>query len=275
MKIKSYAKLNLTLEIDGKNSNGYHKISGVFQNISLFDEIIIKESKNDLVTVDNKNISQSNNIAYKALKLLKNEMQIKNSFSVGIKKNIPISSGLGGGSSNAAAVIYGLNEMLALNLSINEMISLSQKLGSDIAFFYTGGTCLVSGIGEKIEKLNSILIDHFNLFHVPINLKNKTRHMYNLINEDNFTDGKKTQELKKLILNTQKLSPDNFYNVFFDVAKANFSKLKIYSDEMYDNFNNCSLSGAGMTLFSVSNKNFDSNKYKQFFPIDTGIEIVS
>ena len=202
-------------------------------------------------------------------------MQIKNSFSVDIKKNIPISSGLGGGSSNAAAVIYGLNNMLNLNLSIEEMISLSQKIGSDIAFFYTGGTCLVSGIGEKIEKLNRILIDNFNLFYVPINLKNKTKHMYNLINENNFTDGKKTQELKKLVLNSQKLSPDNFYNVFFDIAKSNFSKLKIHSDEMHSNFNNCSLSGAGMTLFSVSNKNFDPDKYKQFFPIDTGLEIVS
>jgi 4-diphosphocytidyl-2-C-methyl-D-erythritol kinase len=275
MKIKSYAKLNLTLEVVGKNYNGYHKILGIFQNINLFDEITIKESKNDLVNIDNKNILQSNNIAYKALKLLKNEMQIKNSFSVGIKKNIPISSGLGGGSSNAAAVIYGLNKMLDLNLSINEMISLSQKIGSDIAFFFTGGTCLVSGFGEKIEKLNNILIDNFNLFYIPINLKNKTRHMYNLINENNFTDGKKSQEVKKLILNSQKLSPGNFYNVFFEVAKENFSKLKIYSDEMYNNFNNCSLSGAGMTLFSVSNKNFDSNKYKQFSPIDTGIEIVS
>ena len=78
-----------------------------------------------------------------------------------------------------------------------------------------------------------------------------------------------------MILNSQKLSPGNFYNVFFDVAKANFSKLKIYSNEMYNDFNNCSLSGAGMTLFSVSNKNFDSKKYKQFSPIDTGIEIVS
>ena len=95
-----------------------------------------------------------------------------------IKKNIPISSGLGGGSSNAAAVIYGLNHMLNLNLSINEMISFSQKLGSDIAFFYTGGTCLVSGQGDKIEKLNKLIIDNFNLLYVPVNLKNKTSNMY-------------------------------------------------------------------------------------------------
>ena len=275
MKIKSYAKLNLTLEIIKKNSNNYHEISGIYQNISLFDEITIKESANDSVIVANKDISQNNNIAFKALKLIKKEMQIKNSFSVDIKKNIPISSGLGGGSSNAAAVIYGLNHMLNLNLSINEMISFSQKIGSDIAFFYTGGTCLVSGLGDKIEKLNKLIIDNFNLLYVPINLKNKTANMYKLINESKFTDGKKTKDLKKSITNSQKVDPKSFYNVFFDIAKSNFNSLKLYSDEMNNIFSNCSLSGAGMTLFSVSNKSFDLNKYGQFTPVDIGLEIVS
>ena len=80
MKIKSYAKLNLTLEIERKNSNDYHEISGIFQSISLFDEILIKESKVDSVNINNEDIFQENNIAFKALKLLKKEMQIKLSF---------------------------------------------------------------------------------------------------------------------------------------------------------------------------------------------------
>ena len=275
MKIKSYAKLNLTLEIERKNSNGFHEIFGIFQNISLFDEIKIKESKIDSVSINTAAISQENNIAFKALKLLKNEMGIKNSFFIDIKKNIPISSGLGGGSSNAAAIIYGLNNMLSLNLSMEEMVSLSKKIGSDIAFFYTGGTCLVSGFGDKVEKLNNLIVEDFNLFYLPINMKNKTKEMYNLLSIKNFTDGKKTSDLKKYISNSQKIDPGNFHNVFFDIAKLNFNKIKIYSDEMMKLFNNCSLSGAGMTLFSVSNKNFNLNKYKQFSPNNVGLEIVS
>ena len=275
MKIKSYAKLNLALEIERKNSNGYHEISGIFQSISLFDEILIKESKVDSVNINNEDIFQENNIAFKALKLLKKEMQIKNSFFIEITKNIPISSGLGGGSSNAAAIIYGLNNMLSLNLSIDEMVSLSRKIGSDIAFFYTGGTCLVSGLGDKVEKLNNLIVDNFNLLYVPNSMKNKTKEMYNLVNINNFTDGKKTSDLKKYISNSQKIKPDNFYNVFFDIAKINFSSVKLSSEEMIKIFNNCSMSGAGMTLFSVSNKNFNANKYKQYYPIDVGLEIVS
>ena len=275
LKIKSYAKLNLALEIERKNSNGYHEISGIFQSISLFDEVIIKESKIDFVNINNEDISQENNIAFKALKLLKNEMQIKNSFSIDIKKNIPVSSGLGGGSSNAAAIIYGLNNMLNLKLSINEMVTLSKKIGSDIAFFYTGGTCFVSGLGNKVEKLNNILVDKFNLYYVPTNLKNKTRQMYNLVSANDFSDGMKTSILKNYILNSIKVMPENFYNVFFDIAKLNFNNIKIYSDEMMNIFNNCSLSGAGMTLFSVANKNYNENKYKQFSATNSGLEIVT
>ena len=98
MKIKSYAKLNLTLEILGKNSSNMHEISGIFQNINLFDEIEILESNFDSVNTFNFDIIQEDNLAFKALKLMKKELSINNFFKVNIHKNIPLSSGLGGGS---------------------------------------------------------------------------------------------------------------------------------------------------------------------------------
>ena len=124
MKIKSFAKLNLTLEILGKNSSNMHEITGIFQNIDLYDEIEISESSLDSVDMLNHDISQEDNLVFKTLKLIKNELSIKDSFKVKIYKNIPLSSGLGGGSSNAAATIYGLNEMMDLNLDISDMVFL-------------------------------------------------------------------------------------------------------------------------------------------------------
>jgi len=275
IKIKSYAKLNLTLEILNKNLNNMHDIYGIFQNINLFDEISVNESSVDEVITSNNTIHQKHNIVYKVLKLLKNELNINDSFKIKIKKNIPLSSGLGGGSSNAAAIIYGLNKMLNLKLSTSDMISLSKNIGSDIPFFFFGGTCLVSGQGENIKKLNNIIIDNLNLFSMPFILKNKTKTMYSFINKNNFSSMEKTDNLKKIILASNKVLPENLYNVFFDIAKDKYQEVNEFSKMMEDDFNNCSLSGAGMTLFAISNNNFNPKIYNQFKSVEKGIEIVS
>ena len=275
IKIKSYAKLNLTLEILNKNLNNMHDIYGIFQNINLFDEISVNESSVDEVITNNNTIHQKHNIVYKVLKLLKNELNINYSFEIKIKKNIPLSSGLGGGSSNAAAIIYGLNKMLNLKLSTSDMITLSKNIGSDIPFFFLGGTCLVSGQGENIKKLNNIIVDKFNLFSMPIILKNKTKTMYSFINKNNFSSMEKTDNLKKIILASNKVLPENLYNVFFDIAKDKYQEVNEFSKMMKDDFNNCSLSGAGMTLFAISNNNFNPKIYNQFKSVEKGIEIVS
>ena len=271
MKIKSYAKLNLMLEILGKNSSNMHEISGIFQNINLYDEIEILESNFDSVNTFNLDITQEDNLAFKALKLMKKELSINNFFKVNIHKNIPISSGLGGGSSNAAAIIFALNRMMNLNLTITDMVSISKKLGSDIPFFFTGGTCYVTGVGENVEKLNRIFIDKINLNTINLDIRNKTKKMYGFIQQKNFSNGDKTDELKKLIMSSSKIFPSHLYNVFFDIAKLKFKEVSIQSLKMTELINNCSLSGAGMTLFSISEYNINFKKYKA---VDMGLEVV-
>ena len=169
-------------------------------------------------------------------------------------------------------MIYGLNEMLDLNLNISDMVLLSKKLGSDIPFFFFGGTCHVSGLGENIEKLNNIFIDEFNLNTINLKINDKTKKMYGFIDEENFSKGDKTNDLKKIIMNSNKVSPNDIYNVFFDIAKFNFKEVNNQSIEMKNLFNNCSLSGAGMTLFSISDKHFNFKKYKT---VNAGLEVVN
>ena len=262
MKIKSYAKLNLTLEIDGKNSNGYHKISGVFQNISLFDEIIIKESKNDLVTVDNKNISQSKNIAYKALKLLKNEMQIKNSFSVNIKKNIPLSSGLGGGSSNAAAIIKGLCYLYSIKPTHKDLISIATNLGADVPFFLNGGLQSASGIGENLIPLSGSINGTY-LLVIP-DCKIDTTWAYNKYK--NFLDS--TREALNFvdILKGDEIPFKLFENDFESIVIPAYPEIAEIKEQLRSTGPKfVSLSGSGSTVYGIFDDEVDAKSAESLF----------
>ena len=157
-----------------------------------------------------------------------------------------------------------------LNLTITDMVSISKKLGSDIPFFFTGGTCYVTGVGENVEKLNQIFIDKININTINLDIRNKTKKMYGFIEEKNFSNGDKTDELKKIIMSSSKIMPSHLYNVFFDIAKIKFNEVSIQSLKMTELFNNCSLSGAGMTLFSISENNFN---YKNYKAVDMGFEV--
>ena len=103
--------------------------------------------------------------------------------------------------------------MMDLNLDISDMVFLSKKLGSDIPFFFFGGTCHVSGLGENIEKLNNIFIDKFNLNTINLKINDKTRKMYGLVEEKNFSKGDKTNYLKKIIMNLIK-----YYQLIFTTS---------------------------------------------------------
>lgn len=158
MKIKTAAKINLALDVTGKLTNGYHTIESVFQTIGLYDEVTVEMTEPDTpITVTCEvpdEFSKSDpipcderNIAYKAAKAFLDENHFINGCRIHIKKGIPSQAGMGGGSTDAAAVIYCLSEMTG------EKLAAPEKLGADIPFFLTGGTAFVGGIGEKITSI--------------------------------------------------------------------------------------------------------------------------
>lgn len=161
MKIKTAAKINLALDVVGKLPNGYHEIESVFQTIGIYDEIsaelsdeirVACEQPEQLAASDEIPCGESN-IAYKAAKLFFGESGKTGGCTIHIKKGIPSQAGLGGGSSDAAAVLYMLNKMTGSELSDERLSDLGAKLGADVPFFLTGGTAHVSGFGEKIEPI--------------------------------------------------------------------------------------------------------------------------
>ncbi|MBQ7014800.1 MAG: 4-(cytidine 5'-diphospho)-2-C-methyl-D-erythritol kinase [Clostridia bacterium] len=159
MKIKAYAKINITLDIPKIREDGYHELCSVFQTVSLHDELEIQISESDKneieLTCDASNVPcDERNLCWKAAASFTEKYGIKNKkISIELKKNIPSGAGLGGGSSDCAETLKALNKLLEVNASNEELEKIGVKLGADVPFFIKGGTQLAEGIGEKLTEL--------------------------------------------------------------------------------------------------------------------------
>lgn len=156
--LDSFAKINLALEIKGKRNDGYHDIHTIFQEINIRDGIYLRQEKGDQIeiTCDYKLLPvQEDNIVFTVWDMMKELYHGEPGLRVHIEKNIPIAAGLAGGSSNAATMIKGLNELWNLNLELEEMMEIGSRIGADVPFFFLGGTALGVGKGDELSKLNS------------------------------------------------------------------------------------------------------------------------
>lgn len=154
--VKAPAKINLSLDVLHKRPDGYHEVEMVMTTIDLADRIELKELRQDEIRIDSHNRfipDDHRNLAFQAAKLLKETYHIKKGVSISIDKAIPVAAGLAGGSSDAAAVLKGLNQMWQLGLSLEELADLGSQIGSDVSFCVFGGTALATGRGEKITPL--------------------------------------------------------------------------------------------------------------------------
>ena len=164
MKLKAYAKVNISLDIVGKREDNYHLLSMIMQNIDLYDEIDLVEQSEGITISCNKSYvpTDERNLAYKAAKLFMNTYNINSGVEINIEKNIPVAAGLAGGSTDCAAVLKMMNKIFNINVSDDELMQLGVKLGADVPYCIIGGTALCEGIGEKITKLkpfkNHILV---------------------------------------------------------------------------------------------------------------------
>ena len=155
MKEKAYAKINISLDVVGKREDNYHLLRMIMQNIEVYDEIDIKRIEKGIEIKCNKPFVpvDQRNLAYKAAKLFLDTYKIDAGVYIDIKKNIPVSAGLAGGSTDCAAVLKLMNKIFEINASNEELMELGVKLGADVPYCIMGGTALCEGIGEKITKL--------------------------------------------------------------------------------------------------------------------------
>jgi len=158
MKILSPAKINLFLHITGKRPDGYHDLVTVMCCVSLYDTIFLATRvKKTTVSCSNPEVPEDEtNIAFKAADLFFNRLNSQEGVKITIKKEIPVAAGLGGGSSNAAAVFLGLNRSYGYPFSLDDLMAMGTSIGADIPFFLFGKPVLAKGIGEKLEVLNGL-----------------------------------------------------------------------------------------------------------------------
>lgn len=154
--LKALAKINLGLDVLGKREDGYHEVRMVMQTIHLYDRVEIKKTRSPHIHVETNLYYlpvNEDNLVYRAAKLMKDEFQIKEGVRIVLQKFIPVAAGLAGGSSDAAAVMVGMNRIFNLGLKQNKLMELGLKIGADVPFCIMRGTALAEGIGEKLTAL--------------------------------------------------------------------------------------------------------------------------
>ena len=168
--LKSFAKLNLFLKVLNKRPDNYHNIETLFERISLYDTITLRLRSDGIIniTCDNPDLpTDEANFCYKSAKVLQDKYKVKEGVDIRIVKRIPVSAGLGGGSSNAATTLIGLNRLWRLNLSLNRLVSLSKQIGCDVPFFiYDSSFAFGLNRGDKIVPLNAL--KDLRLWHILI-----------------------------------------------------------------------------------------------------------
>lgn len=152
---KAYAKINLGLDVIARLENGYHEVKMVMQTVGIYDVLTLKKIPQGIVvTTDNGELpTDDNNLIYKAARLMKEKYSIQEGVSIHLEKNIPIAAGMAGGSTDAAATFWGMNELFELGASMQELQELGVKVGADVPYCIMGGTALAEGIGEKLSPL--------------------------------------------------------------------------------------------------------------------------
>ncbi|UOQ91350.1 4-(cytidine 5'-diphospho)-2-C-methyl-D-erythritol kinase [Halobacillus shinanisalinarum] len=155
---KAPAKINLSLDVLHKRKDGFHEVEMVMTTVDLADRIELSRLRSGAIRVESENRFVPNderNLAYRAAKLMKDHYKIDKGVRIFIEKNIPVAAGLAGGSSDAAAVLRGVNKIWGIDASLNELAELGAKIGSDVSFCVYGGTALARGRGEQILELPS------------------------------------------------------------------------------------------------------------------------
>lgn len=154
LKLAAPAKINWFLAVVGKRDDGYHDIVSPMQCVSLFDDLFFEHAEN-IELVSQMEVPAKDNLVYRAACLLKEVSGCRRGAKITLKKNIPLAAGLGGGSSDAASTLVGLNRLWGLGCGKDQLMKIAAKIGSDVPFFIEGGFSLVEGRGEKVRPLKS------------------------------------------------------------------------------------------------------------------------
>lgn len=256
MDFKAYGKINLSLDVTGILPNGYHSVSMVMQSVELCDVVSIEKSENISVTCDNPEIPDGeDNLAYKACRLMIDEFDIPHGFDIKIKKVIPIAGGMAGGSTDAAAVMRGINDMCSLGASLEKLMEMGVRLGADIPFCIQEKPALAEGIGEKLTPIKGLSKNLYILLVNP-NVSVSTKEIYtridnsqkfNCVNNMALIDALKNGDMPEI--------SENMINVMEIVTRELCPEVSEIVNKLKESGAKAALmSGSGATCYGVFEK---------------------
>lgn len=254
IKLKALGKINLGLDVLGRRPNGYHDVRMVMQTVYLYDQILLEKTDKEGISLETNLFYlpvNENNLAYRAAKMLIDEFAIKEGVHISLEKHIPVAAGMAGGSSNAAAVLYGMNRLFQLGLTDQELMDRSVQLGADVPYCIMRGTVLAEGIGEKLTPLPAMPKCHVLLAKPPISVS--TQKVYEKLDAQEVTEhpdidgillGLQTGDLKKIT--------SSMGNVLENVTITEYPQIERIKDVMKEEGAlNAMMSGSGPTVFGI------------------------
>ncbi len=251
LKVKAPAKINLTLEVLSKRDDGYHEIRSVIQTIDLCDIITIDSGEGGSFQSDIPEWDAGKSLISRAVDLFRETTGCSKGVSITVEKHIPMMAGFGGDSSDAAAVLRGLNQFCETNLSPEKLHAMAEQLGSDVPFFLYGGTALIEGRGEKVTSLPSVPETYLVLAVPSIDIgPDKTKQLFENLTPNHYTDGEITQKFAGVLDSGGEIP--SLFNTFENVAFTKFPGLNVFREHFIKlGAERVHLAGSGPVLFTV------------------------
>lgn len=253
---KAPAKINLSLDILGKRNDGFHEVEMIMTTVDLSDrvELYMLENNEIKVSLESRYVpNDERNLAFKAASVMKNRYCITQGVHIKMVKNIPVSAGLGGGSSDAAAVLRGLNRLWKLDLSLEELAQLGLEIGTDVPFCVMNSTAFVKGRGEIIEELPPPPPCWIVLAKPDLGISTKT--VFQNVAVEKLTHPN-TEEIVQALMNGDfKQLCNNLGNSLESITFDMYPEVQRMKDKMLQvGATNVMMSGSGPTVYSLVKK---------------------
>lgn len=251
--VKALAKINLGLDVLRRREDGYHEVKMVMQTIHLYDQLHLKKIESGIYLETNLGFLpvDESNLAYRAARLMKEKYQIEEGIDIRLNKRIPVAAGMAGGSTDAAGVLYGINELFNLGIKRKELMELGVQIGADVPYCIMRGTALAEGIGEKLTSLPPMVKCPVVIAKPQVSVS--TKYVYENLKLDEHTQH---PDIDALIQNirTKDLPAiaGSMGNLLETVTAKKYPEIEKIKELMRENGAlNAMMSGSGPTVFGL------------------------
>jgi len=255
LRLTAPAKINWTLEVIGRRPDGFHEVKTILQTIDLCDSLKLESAPELTLAATGEGLPPPDeNLPMKAARLLRERVGYSGGARMRLTKAIPVAAGLGGGSSDAAAALRGLDRLWGLALPHERLVELAAEVGSDVPFFLHGGTALAEGRGERITPLPDAPRTAILVVVPPLSIPHKTQRMYSLLSPEHYGDGAASDRFADALRQRRLFEESDLYDVFDSLAFQAFPELHACRQALRQaGARAVHLAGSGSALFVLTN----------------------